>query len=276
VANNSLSKKELSFNDLPDNSNGRFFKMPWGLFKNEQYKELSPEAKLIFGLLLDRMELSKKNGWVDEKDNIYITFSKDEIAKLLNISLSTAKRAFLMLNKLKLIHEKRQGKTKPNLIFIDKKVMVQNDLSQTEINQSDGSKWTVNPKVMVQNDPKVMVQIEPRSILNNNKTNNTLSPKPTIEYFIKKFKEKHGLDPVINWAKDSKLIKTLLNSRTQEEIKTLIDKFFASEDKFIKESGYSIGVFYSQINKMLTSGNSAKSEREASQAATQTSLNKWR
>ncbi|MCG0278634.1 MAG: replication initiator protein A [Thermanaeromonas sp.] len=50
----------------------RFVMVPKVLLKNQKYKGLSLGAKLAYGLLLDRMELSKKNGWYDDEGRVYI------------------------------------------------------------------------------------------------------------------------------------------------------------------------------------------------------------
>lgn len=65
-------------------------------------------------------------------------------------------------------------------------------------------------------------------------------------------------------AKDTKLIKTLLKRFTLDELQTFAVKFFKSDDKFITSSGYTIGVFYSMINKLQVGNTKPKSllERE--------------
>lgn len=74
--------------------------------------------------------------------------------------------------------------------------------------------------------------------------------KEILDYFFNKYKEKHSKKYVFNAGKDMKLLKTLLNTLTAEEIKHLVDKFFSSSDRFIKQAGHTIGVFNSMINKL--------------------------
>lgn len=73
-----------------------------------------------------------------------------------------------------------------------------------------------------------------------------------IDYYHDKFLKKFGEKPVIEDGKDGKIIKRLLNSYGLEKLKTLLDTFFESDDPFIINSGYTIGAFRSQINKLLT------------------------
>ena len=51
-----------------------FFRIPKFLFTDSRFSKVSIEAKVLYGLLLDRMSLSVKNGWVDEENRVYIYF----------------------------------------------------------------------------------------------------------------------------------------------------------------------------------------------------------
>ncbi len=67
-----------------------FYRVPKVLFTAECFKSLSCEAKVLYGLLLDRMSLSIKNHWFDENDRVYIVFTVEEIAELLNCGTQKA------------------------------------------------------------------------------------------------------------------------------------------------------------------------------------------
>lgn len=96
-----------------------FYRIPTVLFSDEQYKDLSVEAKLLYGILLKRMELSAKNGWFDEKGRVYIIFPLNEIMEKLNCADNKATKMMDELeNGVGLIERKRQGLGKPNLIFV--------------------------------------------------------------------------------------------------------------------------------------------------------------
>ncbi|MCQ2508548.1 MAG: replication initiator protein A, partial [Dorea sp.] len=101
-----------------------FFRMPRILFTDPKFNGISTDSKLLYGLLLDRMELSRRNGWVDEKDRVYIIFKVEEMAEILNRSVS---RVYKMLSELDtseagigLIERRRQGQGHPNLIYVKK------------------------------------------------------------------------------------------------------------------------------------------------------------
>ena len=58
-----------------------FLRIPKMLFTDEHFKRLSAEAKIMYGLLLDRMCLSAVNDWKDEKGRVYIIYTIDETSE---------------------------------------------------------------------------------------------------------------------------------------------------------------------------------------------------
>ena len=56
-----------------------FYRVPRLLIKDERFKKLSSDAKLLYGLMLDRMSLSIKNEWFDEDNRAYIIYTIDSI-----------------------------------------------------------------------------------------------------------------------------------------------------------------------------------------------------
>ena len=58
-----------------------FFRIPKLLFTDEAFRILSSDAKVLYKILLDRMSLSMKNGWIDEENKVYIIFTIEEIAE---------------------------------------------------------------------------------------------------------------------------------------------------------------------------------------------------
>jgi hypothetical protein len=98
--------------------NQRFYQLPKSLFNNSKYEGLTLEAKVVYSVLRDRMELSKVNGWINDKNEIYLLFSKLNLAEIIGCSESTVFRAMKQLSTFELIKQKRQGLGKPNLIFV--------------------------------------------------------------------------------------------------------------------------------------------------------------
>lgn len=96
-----------------------FYRIPKCLFSDERFRDLSIEAKLLYGILLDRMELSAKNGWLDELGRVYIIFTIEEVMDCLGCANKKAGALLAELEKKAgLIHRKRLGLGKPNLIYV--------------------------------------------------------------------------------------------------------------------------------------------------------------
>ena len=96
-----------------------FYRIPKALFIDEKFKELSTDAKVLYGLLLDRMSLSLKNQWLDADNKVYIIFTTEEIMEALNCGNQKACRLMAELERnVCLIERRRQGLGKPNLIYV--------------------------------------------------------------------------------------------------------------------------------------------------------------
>ena len=97
-----------------------FLKIPKSLFANPKYKSLSSDAKLSYALLYDRLSLSKQNGWINENDEVYLIYTREEIADDIGITYKKAISAFKELVTAQLITEQRCGRGMPNRIYIVK------------------------------------------------------------------------------------------------------------------------------------------------------------
>ncbi|MCI8496599.1 MAG: replication initiator protein A, partial [Lachnospiraceae bacterium] len=106
-----------------------FYRIPKVLFTAECFKSLSCEAKVLYGLLLDRMSLSIKNRWFDEEDRVYIIFTVEYVMELLNCSRQKAIKNLAELDSEKgigLIEKKRLGLGKPNVIYVKNFIIKEN------------------------------------------------------------------------------------------------------------------------------------------------------
>lgn len=95
-----------------------YFRVPKILFRDIKFKDLSTDAKTLYGILLDRMGLSVKNGWLDEQGRVYIIFPVQEVMDALGCADNKATKLFRELEKFGLIERKRRGLGKPNLIYV--------------------------------------------------------------------------------------------------------------------------------------------------------------
>lgn len=96
-----------------------YYRIPKMLITDKQFRGITMEAKLLYGILLDRVSLSLKNGWVDENNHIYIIFTIEQIMQEMNCG---NKKAVSLLSELEkkihLVEKKRQGLGKPNLLYV--------------------------------------------------------------------------------------------------------------------------------------------------------------
>lgn len=98
-----------------------FYRVPKLMFTESIFQNLSAEARLLYGLLLDRMSLSRKNGWLDEQNRAYIVFTVADVMETLGCAEHKAVKLLSELDTGKgigLIERKRQGLGKPNIIYI--------------------------------------------------------------------------------------------------------------------------------------------------------------
>jgi hypothetical protein len=98
-----------------------FYRVPRLLIKDERFRGLSSDAKLLYGLMLDRMSLSMKNGWLDDENRAYIIYAVENIMEDLGCSKPTCIKVIKELdadNGIGLIEKKRRGLGKPDIIYV--------------------------------------------------------------------------------------------------------------------------------------------------------------
>lgn len=98
-----------------------FFRIPKLLFTDSIFAKLSSDAKVLYGILLDRMNLSMKNNWIDEENKVYIIFTIEEIAEIMCCATQKATKILQELDDKKgigLVEKKRLGLGKPNILYV--------------------------------------------------------------------------------------------------------------------------------------------------------------
>ena len=107
-----------------------FYRIPKQLISDERYRGVSVEAKLLYGLMLDRMALSLKNGWLDEQGRVYIYFVLEEVEEAMCCGHDKALKLFQELDTGKgvgLIERIRQGLGRPMKIYVKRFNAVQSE-----------------------------------------------------------------------------------------------------------------------------------------------------
>ena len=95
-----------------------FYRIPKALFQEQRFQNLSTDAKTLYGILLDRMSLSVKNGWLDERNRVFIIFTIEDVKRALCCADNKATKLLRELEKFGLIERKRRGQGKPSLVYV--------------------------------------------------------------------------------------------------------------------------------------------------------------
>ena len=118
-----------------------FYQVPKFLFKDERFKKLSSDAKILYGIMLDRMSLSVKNRWFDEHNRVYIYYATANIMEDLGCAKEKCTKVVSELKEIGLIEKKRQGLGKPDKIFVKNFISVDsgtgNRLQNPEVRKSN-------------------------------------------------------------------------------------------------------------------------------------------
>ena len=95
-----------------------YYRIPKALFQEPRFLTLSTDAKTLYGILLDRMSLSVKNGWLDEQGQVFIIFTIEDVKRALCCADNKATKLLRELEKFGLIERKRRGLGKPSLVYV--------------------------------------------------------------------------------------------------------------------------------------------------------------
>ena len=95
-----------------------FYRIPKALFQEQRFQSLSTDAKTLYGILLDRMSLSAKNGWLDEQNRVFIIFTIEDVKRSLCCADNKATKLLRELEEFGLIERKRRGLGRPSLVYV--------------------------------------------------------------------------------------------------------------------------------------------------------------
>ena len=129
-----------------------FYRIPKILFTDPRYKPVSLESKVLYGLLLDRMSLSMKNGWTDAGGRVFIYFAQEDVQDCLCCGKNKVIALFKELETVGLIERKKQGQGKPAKIYV--KNFVSEDTSQSKTPSPPKTGSAESPKEDVQTSRK--------------------------------------------------------------------------------------------------------------------------
>ena len=182
-----------------------FYRIPKVLFTEERFRHISAEAKVLYGLLLDRMSLSAKNGWQDKENRVYIIFTIEDIMEAMGCADQKAGKLLHELeSKCRLIERKRQGLGKPNLIYVKNFVTPSESRFLNRGNHDSG-------------EVKITDQEPLKSRSNNTEYNNT-EFSDTDSFPFTSFREEHGRETKRSDADQREQYREILSGNISYEI----------------------------------------------------------
>ena len=95
-----------------------FYRIPKLLFQDSRFQPLSTDAKTLYGILLDRMSLSARNGWLDKAGRVFIIYTVQEVQDSLGCADKKSTKLLRELEEYGLIERKRRGQGKPSLVYV--------------------------------------------------------------------------------------------------------------------------------------------------------------
>lgn len=170
------------------------------MFRNNYFKNLSCEAKVLYGLLLDRTSLSIRNRWLDEEDRVYIIFTIEEVSEMLNCGVQKAVKLLKELDcrtGIGLIEKKRLGLGKPNIIYVKNFMTEDLDISSYTKKEQNCEKHNLRiSEKEVQEDVKSVTQDYCKSQSNNTDDINTEYNNTDIQSYLINQNQKVSIDVI--------------------------------------------------------------------------------
>ena len=101
-----------------ESENYAFYRTPKVLCTDKRFQGLSSDAKLLYGILLDRIQLSQKNNWIDEEGHVFVYMTIESIEQALGRCHQKACKVLKELVTFGLVEQKKQGLCKPTKLYV--------------------------------------------------------------------------------------------------------------------------------------------------------------
>lgn len=154
-----------------------FIRIPRAMLTDEVFASLSLQVKVLFSVFLDRMSISMRNGWFDEKNRVFIIYQISEIQEDLGFSKRKAMDYLAELEKFGLVEKKKRGFGLPNVLYI-KNFLIQRDYSRSvemgtyDTKQSGTRSAEIDTSEVRKSIPLEVQKMGPlKNYINNNQTN---------------------------------------------------------------------------------------------------------
>lgn len=157
-----------------------FYRIPKLLMTSPEFKKLSDSAKLLYGLMLDRMGLSLKNGWFDDDNRAYIFFTTNDVMEQMCCGSEKATKLLAELDSEKgigLIERKKQGQGKPAIVYLKNFVIADTNNQNQRLSESKSQDFGLSKNKTFDNRNSRVSETESadfrQSKSNNTNINNT-------------------------------------------------------------------------------------------------------
>ena len=130
----------------------KYYQMPKVFFTNEKYKKLSNDAKILYALLHDRLQVSIKNKWIDSSDSLYFIFTNQKLSEILNVSprkITTIKKELMDTN---LLVQKQKSFNAPFHLYLMKPEITVDDIYQINQTESGEDLLPISSKIESTNE----------------------------------------------------------------------------------------------------------------------------
>ena len=152
-----------------------FYRVPKLLIKDQYFRELDNEAKFLYGLLLDRMDLSAKNGWYDDKHRVFIVYSQKSLMEDMNRGRNKISDMLNDLERYGLIERVKGKKYMPDKIYVKMYIDQQAERSQSR---------NVMPEMQTLKQQSNMIRIIPAKRTSGSMENYSLPESATDDQEI--------------------------------------------------------------------------------------------
>ena len=223
-----------------------FYRIPKILITSPHFKKISDSAKLLYGLMLDRMSLSIRNGWLDDDNRAYIFFTTNDVMEQMCCGTEKATKMLTELDSEKgigLIERVKQGQGKPAIIYLKKFYELEDTARSTKLSEIESQDFQESKVKTFENRKTRLSKIESQDFWKSkNKTfenrKSGLSEIKSLEFRKSKCNYNNINNTDINYIypinQDNYNIQ---NSDTQTE-EEWIDRYTKTVDEIKKQIDY--------------------------------------
>ena len=140
-----------------------FYRIPKILITSPHFKKISDSAKLLYGLMLDRMSLSIRNGWLDDDNRAYIFFTTNDVMEQMCCGTEKATKMLTELDSEKgigLIERVKQGQGKPAIIYLKKFYELEDTARSTKLSEIESQDFQESKVKTFENRKTRLSEIE--------------------------------------------------------------------------------------------------------------------